>query len=99
MSVTWSTCVEANLGRYLSSVTFRDKSLLSCNGVVCLTFGPKISKIVFIGEILDMSRARIERAVLHCGIGQPEVLLDNRSFLARALMSFYLRVKLEMLID
>lgn len=72
---------EENLGRNLSSVTFRDRSMMSCDGAVCLAFGPQISKIVFIDKILDMSRAKIERAVTHCAMVQPEVLLDNSSFL------------------
>lgn len=50
-------------------------------------------------KILEVSRAKIERAVTHCATVQPEVLLDNRSFLARVLMPFYLRVKLGMIID
>ena len=54
---------------------------MSCDGTVCLTFGLQISKIVFIDKILDMSRARIERAVTHCAMVQPEVLMDNSSFL------------------
>ena len=62
-------------------MTFRDRSLMSCDSTVCLTFGLQISKIVFIDNILDMSRARIERAVTHCAMVQPEVLMDNSSFL------------------
>lgn len=96
--VTWSTrtCVELNL----SSVTFRDKSVLSWHCAVYLTFGPKISKIAFIDKILDISRDKNERAVTHRATVQPEVcLLDNCSFLAKVLMPFYLRVKLGMTIN
>lgn len=70
-------------------MTIRDKSPLSCNGAVCLTFGPKISKIAIIDEILDESRAKIVRAATHCVIVQQEMLLDDPPFLAKVLMRFY----------